>query len=305
MTFFQQMVKLANNPPPLIFWETFAEAVSAKEYPDVPPRVTGSIGNMFEAVVLVSGGMDSTIAYRRATQMHNQVRGLYVDFGMENNLGEMQALDNLGTNYAVVQLDLGYAGRSIEWRHILPARNLVMLEQAAILGGQDTTIWLGAVAGEIPDTGGDKSVKFLQLAFDSLIAHYRIRGIQTLSEMYKANWAKWWFDTQSDPETLLETVGCYEVPDGIHCGTCQACLRRFIALSLAGYNRIDILDNYRVDPLGGFGAREAIAKYTTIMPRELDGIEDYGYRMTRIRQTLTVLAPHELEKRSIPLWTWE
>lgn len=285
--FFLPLARLTLNPPMMAAWLAFLEAIDEPEYPTLTSRVIYNAPP--RSVVLVSGGQDSTVAYRRAVQDGGEVLAVYVDFGESYQAAEMTALDRLNIPYTAVTMAISYRHRDPEWRHILPARNLLALQVAAKLGGEGARLWLGAVAGEIPATGGDKSKKFLELAGQVFNAQYGCDPkVYTLHEGTKADWAYWWRLTQPDQETLLKTVTCYHMADR-HCGSCQACLRRYCALILAGYDKEAVLATYKVDPL--VGASAAVDKYKKAFRQELLHPGSTRYDGRRAWQDLTVIEP--------------
>lgn len=295
---FAALARFALTPPPSDAWALWQEALSAPEY---PPFDTAYPAHGIDHVVLVSGGQDSTVAYRIAQQGGKQVLPVYVDFAEKYQKAELHVLAALGIPYSYHSCDVGYAQRDPRWAHIMPARNLLALEIAARAGGKGATLWLGVVAGEYPERGGDKSAKFLELATRVFAQMYGTREIRTLSDRTKAEWAYWWRTTQPDANTLLGTVTCYAAADR-HCGRCQACLRRYCALALAGYPLEDVLASYAQSPLSG--ASTALKKYRQAYRLEMltPGATKYGSR--RAWQDLTVLDPEFLVQQGFGLWTW-
>lgn len=296
---FSDLVSFALTPPPVEAWDLWREAISAPEHPayDADIRETG-----FENVVLLSGGQDSTVAYRLSVTADPKTVAIYIDFGEPYQRAEIDVLRHLGVLYLYYKVDVNYDQRDKRWRHIMPARNLVALEIAARAGGAGATLWLGSVAGEVPEAGGDKSVKFHELATSVFAQMYGTKAIRTLADKTKAEWAYWWRTTQPDPDTLLQTVTCYHA-DGRHCGTCQACVRRYCALVLAGYAPDDVLRSYAAHPL--YNATEALNKYILAYQQEMlsPGVTKYGQR--RAWQDLSVLDPKFLADHGFGGWTWQ
>lgn len=182
-----------------------------------------------------SGGLDSYIAYTRAVDNGYDVIAYAVKLNTPYAKLEMDAIDRLGVPH--VMIDHGHWPRRWEpyktrWQHILPLRNLLIIAAVAEAdGGLPAEIWLGATAGEIPDTGGDKSIRFFEAA-DRILSTMPVKHTLKfpLSGETKTDLVAWWISKGKDPEELKKTITC-QAGTEIACGECHACFNRWVALS--------------------------------------------------------------------------
>lgn len=274
-----RMAYSAENVP-FAFWQAFIEALDEPEYPVA--RGLDEYRKPFDAVVLATGGLDSTYAYGLAREAYDTVLPLYLDFGQSYKEAELAALDRLGIT---VRKDvMKPLGHNPKWKHILPARNLIALLHAAELG---RTVYFGVTQGESPDQGGDKSARFLSLIqqvcpntrFETLLDATKVDIVAAAIEAGQL-------------DRYLKTYSCFTGEVGWQCGKCQSCLRRYIAFAANGVPDDDILYNYRAHPLQG----PYVTKYKYLLAAELlrPGLTTYGPR--RSRQDLGVVAPDVLRE---------
>lgn len=226
---------------PVAFWQAFAEAVDEPEHPVV--KAVTSRPTVSRPLVLVTGGLDSTIAYLRLEKDKRNPVGLYVDFGQPYREAEIAVLRELHIGYAEHRILLG--PRDDAWRHIIPGRNMLALLSASEIAQPGTPIYFSVVHGENPKTGGDKSNRFVRLMRELLP-----NPIQTMTAYTKSEWVGLALREGIDPQVLLHTYSCFEGEVGWQCGRCQACLRRFIAFANNDLSK-EALWNYRVHPLEG------------------------------------------------------
>jgi 7-cyano-7-deazaguanine synthase in queuosine biosynthesis len=285
------MINLASREHERAFLELADECYAV---PERPANYGGLVGTKFpggEIVVLVSGGLDSTIAYeyvmrdRRVPGADPGVVALHVDLGHNYAEREKRALQEAGIEARIVNLSqwANLIGRR-SWKHIIPGRNLLFLAVAAdhLLGHGE--IWLASLEGEMPDRGGDKSYRFLELARRWIRLNTgQELVISTLDKGTKADWIAWWIEQGYALHRLRKTVTCFSGTDK-HCGRCQACLRRYVAFA---YNDIDIAEDFEVHPMQG--GKQFVDKYRGLMSRALEVSDFSRYSRRRCEQTLSVI----------------
>ena len=277
-----------------LFWQLFTEAIHEPENPGEDISYIDQVTTSDNTVVLVTGGLDSTIAYHRALQESDgDVIGLYIDFGQPYAQREQDILNNLGIPFRYTSIDIGYDSENSDWKHIIPARNFLALDAAAYIAGRNGTVWFGVTHGESPARGGDKSQFFLHgtsLLFSQL---YGTKEIKTLLDGTKTNNIKKFLEEGGNPEIILNTYSCFNGTHK-HCGHCQSCLRHYIALFNNGFSHETIMEKYEMNPLENCG--EYIEKYRRKMGHEIMGYTSKHYGFRRCEETLRVIGQDILQE---------
>lgn len=234
--------------------------------------------------VPVTGGLDSTVIYLR--QLEKGCATFYVDFGQPYSVVEELALHDLGIPYKL--LDDGTAQNGQYWKHIIPGRNFYVLSRIVDELPHGGRILFGAVDGEIPLFGGDKSERFFEL-LNALYARLPVpvRVENPLCDETKTDLVRWWLEKPYPVEMLEKTHSCFSGSKhgtlGVHhCGACQACLRKWIAFSNNGL-KLKTIGDVRV------GCAEYITKYRTLMTAALEKSDYTHYSQKRCIQDLEAL----------------
>ena len=263
-----------------------------KEAPkNYKPIVIASKNQTHDAVILTTGGLDSTIAWFYAeSKGYQNPKALYVDFGQEYAWKELNALDSIGIKAEVIEYRLKFS----TWDHIIPARNMLLLTLASEYIDSRGDIWLSSVSGETPETGGDKSLEFYYLMQElfRLYENKRIR-ILTLKQYTKAQWIEWFMEKYPDLDKeekiriLQNTISCFSKSD-LHCGKCRACLRKWISFVNAG---IPTEGMFAVHPYKG--CNDLVQEYKQRIKEALDK-QDFSYfSPERCKQTLKAFEMYE------------
>src|SRR5215212_881098 len=228
--------------------------------------------NKRRAVVLLSGGMDSTTTAAIARRDGYEVHALSVHYGQRHAV-ELEAarrvVQRLGIRrHVVIELDLrafggsaltadvevpkdtpmGQIGQSIPATYV-PARNTIFLSLALAwaetLGARD--IFLGANALDYsgyPDCRPEYLEAYARMA--DLATRAGVEGARLtihtpLLRLTKAEIVRWGGELGLDFGT---TSTCYDpAPDGAACGHCEACLLR-----LKGFEEAGLADPARYRP---------------------------------------------------------
>lgn len=234
----------------------------------------------------VTGGLDSTVLYYRANYglaNHEAVpKAYYVDYGQPYAIKEQMALARLDVPYSLMQAEKPL-GRY--WKHIIPARNLLIFSMIAekLQGGG--RILFAVTNGEMPERGGDKSVRFLNLLNTALQAlPYPVTVETPLANETKPDLITWWKNAGLDLKLLQYTVSCFTGGVGVvsHCGECQACLRKYIAFYLNG------MELATAQPIE-IGCMQFIERYKRVMSEALETRNFLKYSERRCVQDLSVL----------------
>lgn len=235
----------------------------------------------YDNICLTSGGADSTIAWYYA----NKPRGIYIDIGQAYAKKEQEALKSLEIPYTYIDMR-GCHLADKPWKHIIPGRNYLFLCVAAEMVKDNGTIWFAMTDGEGANSGrGDKSLEFVYLFQDWYKACTgRTIIIQTMVDKTKVGWLVW-MTTHYNLDIIRHyTVTCFNAEFG-QCGTCQACLRKFLSFISIG---LDISGDFHQHPL--IGAAEYVRKYEENLTIALDKHDFTHYSHQRCREDLDAIA---------------
>jgi 7-cyano-7-deazaguanine synthase len=209
-----------------------------------------------KVIVLLSGGMDSTVAlYHTKDRGFEIVGALSFDYGSKHNHKEIpfaqEHCDKLGIGHRVIPLDFvgqlfksdlletggeipdgHYEDESMK-RTVVPFRNGIML---AIATGYAES--LGAEGLVIAAHAGDHAIypdcreSFMKSMSDAMVegTYAAVQLLRPFITMTKADIASKGRDLLVD---FTRTWSCYKGGD-VHCGTCGTCVERREAFALAG-----------------------------------------------------------------------
>ena len=210
------------------------------------------------AVVLLSGGLDSMVCAALARERGFELVALTIDYGQRHRV-ELEAAkkiaEQMGARQVVLELDLrafggsaltgdiavpkGGVGDAIPVTYV-PARNTIFLSLALGLaeasGSRDIFIGVNALDySGYPDCRPEFIAAFRDLAVLATKIGVEGRGIAIhapLQELTKADIAR---EAQRLGLDAGISHSCYDpLPDGRHCGRCDACRLRSKGFSDAG-----------------------------------------------------------------------
>lgn len=238
----------------------------------------------YKKVVLVSGGMDSTIMWWLNREEKDKL-GLYVDLGQKYAELECQAIDRAKIEpVEVLVYPLKFED---DWKHIIPTRNFLLIALAEQYVAHEGEIWIGAVQGESAPDKGDKSELFFRLCEELIWRTKRKKvTIKTLKDKTKNDWLKMYLDETKD-ESILQTITCFNGTEK-PCGTCQACVRKWIAMKYCGLNTNNFFEQ---DPY--IAGKQFIEKYKQKFTEALEKKEFIHYSKDRAEQDLNVILEYE------------
>lgn len=239
----------------------------------------------YRVVVLMSGGIDSTVAWWMAQEAGLPAEPLYVGLGQRYHHAE----------YCAVLTLLGEPPHHVmappvptEWGHILPRRNAVIALAAAqwmASQGWWGELWLGNLAGETPAVRGDKSARWAATTQQLLAAlGHDVQLVQPLRGLDKPDLVRWAQQRGLERTLLLDTWSCFDVEADAEspCGRCQACFRKMVAFEAAGVPTDDLWDC-------GTDWRAHVAKYDPAMRQAVEAGDWSRYSPARCRDTLAVI----------------
>jgi len=178
-------------------------------------------------VVLVSGGIDSFVAYHMLkSRGFTDVRPVYFNLGTKYSEKEIGVVKKL---YPEVTIDLSMdlADRERGEKAYIPFRNLLLACQAVQYA--DSVV----IAGVKDDVVSDKNEAIFE-EFSKLLSAMEGRRITVWSPLWsytKAEAVEWWLQ-ECDPshkELIEDTVSCYSAGEIEYCGRCPSCFRKWCA----------------------------------------------------------------------------
>jgi 7-cyano-7-deazaguanine synthase len=245
---------------------------------------------MNRRVVLLSGGLDSTIAFILSKKQEKPVVGLYVDLGQPYASKEEAAVRKIADRYGdVVFLKVPVVcpeNNNVPTIHnqIIDGRNLTLAALAANYGDE---IWLSALKGEMHDFMADKSPAFFIKTGEALTQAYgrRIVFKTPFAYMTKAEIIKYALSKGIPLEVLQNTSTCYS-EDLHNCGECSTCFKRWVAFRLN-----DIDEPFKVDPRSSdFGSKYLLDLKIAVSQRDFS-----HYSKERIRETFLAVGGEEYD----------
>ena len=224
----------------------YQEQIRVKEYSNKIPVMSGSR----KAVIPWSGGLDSTASLLMAFESGLEVITININYGQSYYDKELFHIKNLISSIRKlygslwnqhIEVDISWLDKRLkneltgEWKHIFPFRNYIILEEAAKHCDQEfSEIWFSCVQGEIPYSGGDKSAVFLA-SMKELVGKKNLQLVLPLVALNKTDILNWSMeDIDSRFDIIKNTISCFD-GDGIdHCGKCQSCFNRAVAIFNSG-----------------------------------------------------------------------
>lgn len=235
--------------------------------------------------VLVSGGLDSYVAYRIGQKRGYDPKAFYVDLGHPYAWKEKKAIEVLKLNPETATIDLlrkDLNNMPDEENIWIPGRNLLLATIVASRGYN--RIWISALKGEMHEQATDKNNKFFSLATECLSYVYGKFWEETIIttpfvHMSKLDLVKYALTNGITEEELLKTSSCMSGEEG-NCGNCMVCVRRHGIFTQLGFD-----EEYNCDPKTSPNG----AKYLTAI-RWARNLHDYShYDLDRIKEVENLL----------------
>jgi len=207
-----------------------------------------------KTAIMLSGGLDSTLALMIADKQGLDAIGVYVDLGQPYNKKEQAVVRRLAKSYDVRQITCKVVSQengnvpTIE-DQVIDGRNMTLVTIGANFGDR---VWLCALDGEMHDYMPDKNEKFFSRATTALSQAYgrEIRVETPFKDLTKAELIAKAIEMGVPIKDIKATSTCYH-ESLKRCGECSACVKRYIAFSL---NKIK--ERYSSDPLESDYAKE-------------------------------------------------
>lgn len=176
-----------------------------------------------ETVLLVSGGLDSYIAYHYLIDDGYDVLPVHINYKGKYSYKEQKVAMKLFPNL-IVDNSLDFQGQEVGEKAFLKNRNAYF----ALVGSKySNTI---CMAGLKDDNVGDKSpAAFIQMEKLLTIINKKVHSVfSPFWRMEKEEIVKWYIDQKLPLSDLMKTTSCYH-PVLTYCSACPSCFRKYCA----------------------------------------------------------------------------
>lgn len=250
------------------------------------------IANMYPVakdVYLLSGGMDSSILWLLEGKNNPNAIAVFTIYGQRYWFKELKSVISVTKDSEEKLITYNYPWYfKGDWKHIIPARNLLLLSLATKHISLEGNIHFAALNGESSEEIGDKSKVF----FDTFVQvagslEGKTVNIVDCKQYTKNQLLRRFLDEGGEPEVIVNTITCFSSDSDKGCGKCQACARKWIALK---YNNIDptLVDAaFMVDP--ALGANAYLQAYKFKMNDALLNEDFSHYSKQRCIEDLSVI----------------
>lgn len=182
-------------------------------------------------IYLVSGGLDSYLAYRLFGFIDNSGIPLFIDYGQKYADKEKKAVEKcFGGNVKYITIDKKII--EIENNYI-PNRNLLLGTIAASYFNTNKIV----IAGLKDDNCSDKTQDVFK-EYSEILSRFSKRKIEVTSPFWditKGEAINLYLQKGFNSEILKDTISCYSESEH-RCGNCEACFRWWVALESCGIN---------------------------------------------------------------------
>jgi len=213
-----------------------------------------------EVCVLLSGGLDSYVAFRLAQRRHGaeNIVGMFVNYGQPYSAKELQAMNSLhlfeSQDSEVIYAKANWcadalAGIPTPEKQEIPGRNLLLALYGSLRASE---VWISALENEVggPNTVPDKRPEFFMQTsalLSSILKCLRPTTLVTtpFGQLTKTEVVRLGAMLGISKHDLLNTVSCFDGTVAKPCGVCMACHKRWVAFI---NNGIDTTSHYLADP---------------------------------------------------------
>lgn len=228
-----------------------------------------STNQLDKEVLLMSGGLDSTIAYWYLEKPYS----LWIDIGQKYKAKEKEAVKNLKRRYDInidfiKGLDLSQFEKGEN--AYIPRRNALLLQLASYYGNK---LFLVGIEGDNVEDKSPEAFQEIENCLNFISKEKEDKQIKIRSPFWglsKGEIVRWFKKNVPDAEEILLTsVSCYDKDIEWQCGSCKSCFRKAIAMD---YNNMNI---------------DWFDKNSEVVDYYIDRIDTYGYK--RRKETKQVL----------------
>jgi 7-cyano-7-deazaguanine synthase len=173
-----------------------------------------------DVLLLMGGGIDSTLCLALAKQQNRHVKGLHVDYGQPAAEKEWESVQKFAAIYGAPALQFGLQGAKRQEPGLYLGRNafLIQLALLQLAGPQAAEIWLGIHSGT---PFYDCSHRFWSLMTELVLEESdgRVRLICPLLDLSKAEIV----EQARKYEIPLELTYSCQLGGSNRCGSCLSC----------------------------------------------------------------------------------
>lgn len=185
-----------------------------------------------KTILLVSGGLDSFLAYSKLKKENKPVKAVFVNYGQKYSEKEFIACKKLYGN-DLTTITINYPCIELENpQNYIPVRNLFLATTAVMYFYADQII----IAGMKDDRCSDKDEEAFE-NFSKVISLYSKKNIEVTSPFWnttKGEAIGEYLKNGGNVSDLLDCISCYDGNVEKHCNNCSACFRRYISLASNG-----------------------------------------------------------------------
>lgn len=181
-----------------------------------------------KTVLLVSGGLDSFIAYHYLIDDGYEVVPVHINYNGSYSSKELNIVQRLFPN-VIIDNSINLAGQEFGEKAFLKNRNAYF----ALIGSTYSTSI--CMAGLKDDNVGDKSPEAF-IKMENLLTEINPETYSVFSpfwRMEKEEVLSWYIQQKLSVSDLMKTTSCYH-PTLDYCGVCPSCFRKYCAFVSCG-----------------------------------------------------------------------
>jgi len=219
-----------------------------------------------KTILLVSGGLDSYIAYKYLEENNCKLLPLFIDYKGLYTSKELKHAKELFPDL-IIDNSLDLSGQELTPKAFIKNRNAYFVLVGSKYGH------IIAMGGLKDDNVGDKSplafLKMQELLNEINPDIYKV--FSPFWRMTKSEIIEWYIQSGNHIEVLLKTTSCYH-PTELYCGECPSCFRKYCAFFdnglgylLPGFNNLALVKKYV----------ETITFYDSARQKSILGVAEY------------------------------
>lgn len=277
----------------------YLEQLRVKEYSN---KLATLAGNR-KALIPFSGGLDSTASLLMALESGVDVITVNFNYGQTYFEKERKVIQNIEDLIKVkytesynlwkshYEIDISWIDQALKaklegnWKHIFPFRNYVIIQETAKLANKEefTELWFSCVKGEVPYSGGDKSIVFLSKMSD-ILSTENILLVTPHLGLEKTDIVNWALSDLRRYDIIKETISCFGDKEKRQCGECQSCFNRGVAF----------FSNGKIEDVGFDATLVGLKEFTNYYKMQLNQTNYYSStRKSQVQRFISFLEKND------------